>query len=115
MDRKEIKQQKELKHIYFDINMLVLLLVFFIFSSIVLFANGWPTFPFAQTQDMPKYLSEKLSRPGKYSIKIENIISSFPIIICNNITYTSLKSVASLSFKIKELKVNPDYSNYYGE
>lgn len=112
MNRKEIKQQKELKHIYFDKNIIVLLLVFFIFSSIILLANGWPSFPFAQTQDLPKYLSEKLSRPGKYSIKIENVISSFPIIIGNNITYTSLKSVASLSFKIKELKVNPDYSNY---
>ncbi|MBR4328545.1 MAG: hypothetical protein IKP71_01730 [Candidatus Riflebacteria bacterium] len=112
MKNNEIKQQNELKRNCFVSNNYAFMLVIFVFSSIILLAGGWPTFPFAQTQDLPKYLSEKLSRSGKYSIKIENVISSYPIIIGNNISYKSLKGVASLSFKIKELTVNPDYSNF---
>ncbi len=112
MKNNEIKQQKQINNTSLGKSLFVLLFVFFVFSSIILQAANWLNFPLTQTQDLPKYLSEKLSRPGKYSIKIENIISSFPVLIGNNITYTSLKGVASLSFKINELIVNPDYSNY---
>ena len=72
MKNNEIKQQNELKRNCFVSNNYAFMLVIFVFSSIILLAGGWPTFPFAQTQDLPKYLSEKLSRPGKYTIKIEN-------------------------------------------
>ena len=112
MNKNKIKQQKELKNIYFDKNILFLLIVVFIFSTIILKAGGWSDFSFGKIDDLPKYLSEKLSRPGKYLIKIESIKNSFPNIIGNNITYTSLKGVASLGFKINELTVNPDYSNF---
>ena len=112
MKNNEIKQQNELKRNCFVSNNYAFMLVIFVFSSIILLAGGWPTFPFAQTQDLPKYLSEKLSRPGKYTIKIESITNSFPNIIGKNIIYTSLKRVSSLTFKIKELTVNPDYSNF---
>ena len=112
MSKNKIKQQKELKHICFDKNILVLLVVIFVFSSIILKAEGWLDFSLGRIDDLPKHLSEKLSRPGKYLIKIESIRNSYPSIIGNNITYKSLKGVASLSFKIDELTVNPDYSSF---
>ena len=108
----EIEQQKELKHICLNKTFFVLLLVLFVFPSIILLADGWGNFNLAQINDLPKYLSEKLSRPGKYSIKIESVINSFPTVIGNNITYNSLSGVSSLSFKIKDLTVNPDYSSF---
>ena len=110
MKQKE-KHQKELNNICSERNNLVLLIVVFVFSSIILLAESWTNFNLAQINDLPKYLSEKLSRPGRYSIKIESITNSFPTITGNNISYNSLSKVSSLSFKIKELIVNPDYSN----
>ena len=112
MNKDKIKQQKELKHICLNKTLFVLLLVLFVFPSIILLADGLANFNLSQINDLPKYLSEKLSRPGKYSVKIESVINSFPTIIGNNITYNSLSGVSSLSFKIKELTVNPDYSNF---
>lgn len=111
MQKKEIKQQKKINHIYFDKFLFVLLIVIFIFSSIIVKANGWLDFALARFDDLPKYLSEKLSKPGKYSIKIESLKNTFPIITGNNITYNSINNVSSLSFKIKEISVNLDYSN----
>ncbi len=111
MKNNEVKQQKKINHIYFDKNLFILLLVCFVFSSITLQANGWLNFSLGQTNDLPKYLSEKLSRPGKYTIKFGSIENSFPTITGKNITYNSLRKVSSLSFNIKELIVNPDYSN----
>ena len=112
MNKNEIKQPNKLKYICLDKNIFALLIVIFVFSSIILKAGGWSDFSLGKIDDLPKYLSEKLSRPGKYSIKIESIKNSFPNIIGNNITYKSLKGVASLGFKINELTVNPDYSNF---
>ncbi len=111
METNEIKQQKKNNNYSFDKILFTSLLLFFIFSSSILIAGGWLYYTLTQTDNLPKYLSEKLSKPGKYTVKIESLKNTFPIITGNNISYNSLNRVSSLSFNIKELVVYPDYIN----
>lgn len=112
MENNEVEKQKVIKYTFLEKLVFVFILIFFVFTSSLLLGSGWLYYTLTQTDNLPKYLSEKLSRPGKYTIKIESIKNTLPILTANNINYNSLSKVSSLSFNINELIVYPDYLNF---
>ena len=112
MKTNEVEQKQRIKYSLSEKLLFVFVLFLFVLTSSLLLGSGWLYYSLTQTDDLPKYLSNKLSRPNKYRIKIESIKNTLPIVTANNITYNSLNKVSSLSFNINELTIYPDYLNF---
>lgn len=65
----------------------------------------------SETNDLAVYLSQKLSKPNKYSFTINSFKNSLPLIIAENIVYEKISNVSSLSIKVGELTIYADYLN----
>ena len=109
MEETEEKKQDTIKHISFEKVLFALVIVFFVFSLSLFLAGGWLYYTLTQTNDLPIYLSKKLSKPDKFTINIDSLKNTFPIITANNVRYDSLSKVSSLSFNLNELTIFPDY------
>ena len=89
---------------------LLFLCCFIIVLSIILIV-GYIYYELTQTNDLPIYLSKKLSRPNKYSIDIEQIKNTLPLLTATNISYKKLSNISTFTLNVNELTVFPDYLN----
>lgn len=83
----------------------------FILLLVSLAIAGWCYYKLTKTNDFPVFLSKKLSRPYKYRIEIDSFSNTMPIITANKVNYEKISHISSLSIKVDELIIYPDYLN----
>ena len=83
-----------------------------IFVVILLNGFNWQDFnPFENPAKLAEILSEKLSKPGEYSVQIERINKTFPEFVANHISFNKASDTEFMLATIGELTLIPDFNN----
>ncbi len=83
----------------------------FIACFCLLIILGYAYYKLTQTNDLAIYISKKLSRPNKYTLEIEELKNTFPLITATNVGYKKQSNISSFSVDVNELIIYPDYLN----
>ena len=69
---------------------------------------GWAYYELEHTNDLEKFASKKLSRPGKYDITIKNFQQLLPTLVADNVEYVHHRRNSSFTIDVSKLTIVPD-------